>query len=171
MTCRQPLKIVPFNDLSAVERALVEHRGRIAGVILEPVMMNAGIIPPGPGYLDGLRTLLHRHGALLTFDDVKTGFTTGPGGETARYGVVPDIVCLAKALDGGISSSVSARRGASSSSRSGSVTSVTSSASTTATATRTGWCSTTEGRSCRRGARSSSGCCRPHTRYVINCGP
>ncbi|WP_128378186.1 aspartate aminotransferase family protein [Streptomyces cavernae] len=95
--------IVPFNDLSAVERALVEHRGRIAGMILEPVMMNAGIIPPDPGYLDGLRTLLHRHGALLTFDEVKTGFTTGPGGATARYGVVPDIVCLAKALGGGIS--------------------------------------------------------------------
>jgi glutamate-1-semialdehyde 2,1-aminomutase len=66
-------------------------------------MMNAGIIPPDPGYLDGLRTLLHRHGALLTFDEVKTGFTTGPGGATARYGVVPDIVCLAKALGGGIS--------------------------------------------------------------------
>ena len=95
--------IVPFNDLSAIERALVEHRGRIAGMILEPVMMNAGIIPPDPGYLDGLRTLLHRHGALLTFDEVKTGFTTGPGGATARYGVVPDIVCLAKALGGGIS--------------------------------------------------------------------
>ncbi|WP_327348288.1 aspartate aminotransferase family protein [Streptomyces europaeiscabiei] len=95
--------IVPFNDLSAVERALVEHRGRIAGMILEPVMMNAGIIPPDPGYLEGLRTLLHRHDALLTFDEVKTGFTTGPGGATARYGVVPDIVCLAKALGGGIS--------------------------------------------------------------------
>jgi glutamate-1-semialdehyde 2,1-aminomutase len=71
-------------------------------MILEPVMMNAGIIPPEPGYLAGLRELLHRHGALLAFDEVKTGFTTGPGGATARYGVVPDIVCLAKALGGGI---------------------------------------------------------------------
>ena len=71
-------------------------------MILEPIMMNAGIIPPADGYLAGLRDLLHRHGALLTFDEVKTGFTTGPGGATARYGVVPDIVCLAKALGGGI---------------------------------------------------------------------
>jgi len=94
--------IVPFNDLSAVERALAENRGRVAGMIVEPVMMNAGIIPPDPGYLDGLRDLLHAEGALLAFDEVKTGFTTGPGGATARYGVVPDIVCLAKALGGGI---------------------------------------------------------------------
>ena len=94
--------IVPFNDLAAVERALVENEGRIAGMIVEPVMMNAGIIPPGPGYLAGLRDLLHSHGALLTFDEVKTGFTTGPGGATGRYGVTPDIVCLAKALGGGI---------------------------------------------------------------------
>ncbi|MGW3960669.1 aspartate aminotransferase family protein [Amycolatopsis sp. NPDC005003] len=94
--------IVPFNDLAAVERALAEHEGRIAGMIVEPVMMNAGIIPPDPGYLAGLRDLLHKHGALLTFDEVKTGFTTGPSGATGRYGVVPDIVCLAKALGGGI---------------------------------------------------------------------
>jgi glutamate-1-semialdehyde 2,1-aminomutase len=94
--------IVPFNDLPAVERALAENRGRVAGMIVEPVIMNAGIIPPDPGYLEGLRDLLHAEGALLTFDEVKTGFTTGPGGATARYGVVPDIVCLAKALGGGI---------------------------------------------------------------------
>ena len=94
--------IVPFNDLAAVERALAEHEGEIAGMIVEPVMMNAGIIPPDPGYLAGLRDLLHKHGALLTFDEVKTGFTTGPSGATGRYGVVPDIVCLAKALGGGI---------------------------------------------------------------------
>ena len=100
---RDLVVVVPFNDLEAVERALVENAGRIAGMIVEPIMMNAGIIPPDPGYLDGLRSLLHRHGVLLTFDEVKTGFTTGPGGATALYGVVPDIVCLAKALGGGIS--------------------------------------------------------------------
>ena len=72
-------------------------------MILEPVMMNAGIIPPDDGYLAGLRDLLHAHGALLAFDEVKTGFTAGPGGVTAMYGVTPDIVCLAKALGGGIS--------------------------------------------------------------------
>jgi glutamate-1-semialdehyde 2,1-aminomutase len=65
--------------------------------------MNAGIIAPEPGYLQGLKDLLHRHDALLTFDEVKTGLTVGPGGATAKYGVVPDITCLAKAMGGGIS--------------------------------------------------------------------
>ena len=82
---------------------LAEHRGHIAGMILEPIMMNAGIIPPDDGYLAGLKELLHAEGAYLTFDEVKTGFTTGPAGATGRYGVTPDIVCLAKALGGGIS--------------------------------------------------------------------
>jgi glutamate-1-semialdehyde 2,1-aminomutase len=99
---RDLVVVVPFNDLDAVAAALARHDGRVAGMILEPIMMNAGIIPPEPGYLAGLKTLLHAHGALLTFDEVKTGFTTGPGGATARYGVTPDIVCLAKALGGGI---------------------------------------------------------------------
>ena len=65
-------------------------------------MMNAGIIPPDDGYLAAIRDLVHADGALLIFDEVKTGFTTGPGGVTASSGVVPDIVCLAKALGGGI---------------------------------------------------------------------
>ena len=95
--------IVPFNDLGAVERALLEHPGEIAGMILEPVMMNAGIILPVDGYLAGLRELLHRHGALLTFDEVKTGLTVGPGGVTRMVGVTPDLVCLAKAIGGGVS--------------------------------------------------------------------
>jgi glutamate-1-semialdehyde 2,1-aminomutase len=95
--------VVPFNDLDAVERALTDNAGQIAGMILEPVMMNAGIIAPEPGYLQGLKDLLHRHDALLTFDEVKTGLTVGPGGATAKYGVVPDITCLAKAMGGGIS--------------------------------------------------------------------
>jgi glutamate-1-semialdehyde 2,1-aminomutase len=95
--------VVPFNDLDAVERALTDNAGQIAGMILEPVMMNAGIIAPEPGYLQGLNDLLHRHDALLTFDEVKTGLTVGPGGATAKYGVVPDITCLAKAMGGGIS--------------------------------------------------------------------
>ncbi|MCP9272014.1 aspartate aminotransferase family protein [Mycolicibacterium arenosum] len=94
--------VVPFNDAQAVERALAEHRGRIAAMILEPVMMNAGIIAPADGYLATIRDLMHRAGAYLIYDEVKTGFTTGPGGVTALSGVVPDIVCLAKALGGGI---------------------------------------------------------------------
>jgi glutamate-1-semialdehyde 2,1-aminomutase len=95
--------VVPFNDADAVARALSEHRGRVAAMILEPVMMNAGIITPDDGYLAAIRDLVHQAGALLVFDEVKTGFTTGPGGVTALSGVVPDMVCLAKALGGGIS--------------------------------------------------------------------
>jgi glutamate-1-semialdehyde 2,1-aminomutase len=94
--------VVPFNDLEAVERVLAEHPGEVAGMLLEPVMMNAGIIPPEPGYLEGLRELTARHGVLLTFDEVKTGLTAAPGGATERYGVTPDIVCLAKAMGGGL---------------------------------------------------------------------
>jgi len=94
--------VVPFNDADAVARALAANRGQVAAMILEPVMMNAGIIPPDDGYLAAIRDLVHQAGALLIFDEVKTGFTTGPGGVTALSGVVPDIVCLAKALGGGI---------------------------------------------------------------------
>jgi glutamate-1-semialdehyde 2,1-aminomutase len=97
--------VVPFNDLGAVERALTEHPGEVAGMILEPVMMNAGIIHPLDGYLAGLKDLLHRHGALLAFDEVKTGLTVGPGGVTRLSGVTPDLVCLAKAMGGGVSTS------------------------------------------------------------------
>jgi glutamate-1-semialdehyde 2,1-aminomutase len=94
--------IVGFNDLDAVRRRLEENPGKIAGMILEPIMMNAGIILPEPGYLAGLKDLLHAHGALLTFDEVKTGLTAGPCGAVGLTGVTPDIVCLAKAIGGGI---------------------------------------------------------------------
>jgi glutamate-1-semialdehyde 2,1-aminomutase len=94
--------VVGFNDLDAVRRRLAEYPGQIAGMILEPIMMNAGIIMPEPGYLADLKELLHAHGALLTFDEVKTGLTAGPGGATGVTGVTPDIVCLAKAIGGGV---------------------------------------------------------------------
>ena len=94
--------IAPFNDLDSVARLLDEHHGQVAGMIIEPVMMNAGIIKPEPGYLAGLRPLLHDHGALLTFDEVKTGLTVGPGGVTRNSGVQPDLICLAKSLGGGV---------------------------------------------------------------------
>jgi glutamate-1-semialdehyde 2,1-aminomutase len=94
--------VVPYNDLGALERALAEHRGEVAGMILEPVMMNAGIILPVPGYLEGVRELTRRHGVLLAFDEVKTGLTSGPGGVTRAHGVTPDIICLAKAMGGGL---------------------------------------------------------------------
>ena len=94
--------VATFNDLDSVARLLEAHPGRIAGMIVEPIMMNAGIIPPLPGYLAGLKDLLHAHGALLAFDEVKTGLTVGPGGVTALSGVTPDLVCLAKSLGGGV---------------------------------------------------------------------
>jgi glutamate-1-semialdehyde 2,1-aminomutase len=94
--------VASFNDLDSVARLLDEHSGGVAGMIIEPVMMNAGIIHPEPGYLAGLKDLLHSHGALLTFDEVKTGLTAGPGGATALTGVRPDIITLAKAIGGGI---------------------------------------------------------------------
>jgi glutamate-1-semialdehyde 2,1-aminomutase len=94
--------VATFNDLGSVKRLLEQHPGQVAGMIIEPVMMNAGIIEPEPGYLQGLKNLLHAHGALLTFDEVKTGLTAGPGGVTQRTGVTPDIICLAKAIGGGV---------------------------------------------------------------------
>jgi glutamate-1-semialdehyde 2,1-aminomutase len=94
--------IATFNDLDSVARLLTEHPGQVAGMIVEPIMMNAGIIPPVSGYLAGLRDLLHAHGAVLAFDEVKTGLTVGPGGVTALSGVAPDLVCLAKSLGGGV---------------------------------------------------------------------
>jgi glutamate-1-semialdehyde 2,1-aminomutase len=94
--------VAGFNDLDGVGRLLDEHPGAVAGMIIEPIMMNAGIIHPQPGYLAALRDLLHDHGALLTFDEVKTGLTAGPSGATGLTGVVPDITCLAKSIGGGI---------------------------------------------------------------------
>jgi glutamate-1-semialdehyde 2,1-aminomutase len=94
--------VATFNNLGTVRRLLEEHPGQVAGMIIEPIMMNAGIIEPEPGYLAGLKDLLHAHGALLTFDEVKTGLTAGPGGATAVTGVLPDIICLAKAIGGGV---------------------------------------------------------------------
>src|SRR6476620_6634626 len=95
--------IVPFNDLDAVQRVLETRPGEIAGMIVEPIMMNAGIILPEDGYLAALKDLLHEHGALLAFDEVKTGLTVGPRGVTGLSGVTPDLVCLAKSMGGGVS--------------------------------------------------------------------
>jgi glutamate-1-semialdehyde 2,1-aminomutase len=94
--------VASFNDLDSVARLLDEHPDGVAGMIIEPIMMNAGIICPEPGYLAALADLLHAHGALLTFDEVKTGLTAGPGGATGLTGVTPDLTCLAKSIGGGI---------------------------------------------------------------------
>ncbi len=98
----QALRIVPFNDLGAVERVLADEGDRVAGMILEPIMMNSGVIQPDAGYLAGLRNLLHRHGAYLAFDEVKTGVTIAAGGATEWSGVTPDLLTLAKAIGGGL---------------------------------------------------------------------
>jgi glutamate-1-semialdehyde 2,1-aminomutase len=94
--------VAAFNDLGSVARLLTEHQDQVAGMIVEPVMMNAGIIKPRPGYLSALKDLLHSHGALLTFDEVKTGLTVGPGGVTSSEGVSPDLITLAKSVGGGV---------------------------------------------------------------------
>jgi len=94
--------VVPFNDVAALERTFDEHRDSIAGLIMEPVMMNAGIIPPQPEYLARVESIVHDNGALLAFDEVKTGLTVAPGGVTKSMGVSPDIVTLAKSLGGGL---------------------------------------------------------------------
>jgi glutamate-1-semialdehyde 2,1-aminomutase len=94
--------IVPYNDLEVLERLLIERTGEIAGMIMEPIMMNAGIIEPIDGYIEGVRELTREHDVLLAFDEVKTGFTAAYGGATEVLGVTPDIVCLAKSLGGGV---------------------------------------------------------------------
>ncbi|HET9261219.1 MAG TPA: aspartate aminotransferase family protein [Acidimicrobiia bacterium] len=94
--------IATFNDLTLVETLFDEHPGEIAGIIVEPILQNCGILLPGEGFLQGLREITRRHHALLTYDEVKTGLTVGKGGATRRFGVQPDIVCLAKSLGGGL---------------------------------------------------------------------
>jgi glutamate-1-semialdehyde 2,1-aminomutase len=94
-------RVVPFNDLEAAERVLTEHAATTACLILEPVMMNIGIVLPQPGYLEGLRELCTRHGVVLIFDEVKSGATIAAGGVIERFGVDPDLACFAKALFGG----------------------------------------------------------------------
>ena len=94
--------VVSFNDLAALERAFSAHPGDVAGVIVEPAMMNIGFVLPEPGYLQGVIDIAHRHGAVAIFDEVKTGVTIAPGGATERFGATPDIVCLAKAIGGGL---------------------------------------------------------------------
>ncbi len=93
---------LPFNDLSAAEALFRERGGRIAAVILEPVVGNMGCIPPREGYLQGLRRICDYHGALLIFDEVMTGYRVALGGAQARYGVRPDLTTLGKVVGGGL---------------------------------------------------------------------
>jgi glutamate-1-semialdehyde 2,1-aminomutase len=94
--------VARFNDLAAVEGLFGAFAGQIAAVIVEPIPANMGVVPPAPGYLQGLRTLTAREGALLIFDEVITGFRVGYGGAQALYGVRPDLTCLGKIVGGGL---------------------------------------------------------------------
>jgi glutamate-1-semialdehyde 2,1-aminomutase len=94
--------VATFNDLKTVERRFKENPGEVAAIILEPILMNVGLCLPQPGFLQGLRDIATKNGALLIFDEVKTGAKLGWGGASEYFGVKPDIICLAKAIGGGL---------------------------------------------------------------------
>ncbi|HEY5083947.1 MAG TPA: glutamate-1-semialdehyde 2,1-aminomutase, partial [Rhizomicrobium sp.] len=93
---------LPYNNVEAVEEMFTRHKGEIACVIVEPVVGNAGCIPPARGYLEALREITRREGAVLIFDEVMTGFRVALGGAQDLYGIEPDITCLGKILGGGL---------------------------------------------------------------------
>jgi glutamate-1-semialdehyde 2,1-aminomutase len=94
--------VVPYNDGDALEEAFRRHRGEIAAVVHEPVAANMGVVPPRPGYLERARELTEKHGALLVFDEVITGFRVARGGAQELYGVSADLTILGKILGGGL---------------------------------------------------------------------
>ncbi|CAN5203008.1 aspartate aminotransferase family protein [soil metagenome] len=93
--------VVPFNDAAAVKRTFDSRGPDIAAMIMEPVMMNIGIVQPLPGYLERVRELCTKQGVVLIFDEVKSGATIAAGGAIERFGVQPDLACFAKAIGGG----------------------------------------------------------------------
>ena len=94
--------VLPFNDLEAVKHSFDASAGQIAAIIVEPVAANMGVVPPAPEFLEGLRALCDRAGAVLIFDEVITGFRLGAGGAQGRLGVRPDLTCLGKVIGGGL---------------------------------------------------------------------
>ena len=94
--------VLPFNDLEAVESLFASRGAEIAAVIVEPVAANMGLVPPVAGFLSGLRAICDRHGALLIFDEVITGFRVALGGAQARFGVAPDLTTFGKVIGGGL---------------------------------------------------------------------
>jgi glutamate-1-semialdehyde 2,1-aminomutase len=94
--------VAPYNDLAAVERLFVEHAGEIAAIIVEPVAGNMGLVLPEDDFLEGLRRMTERDGALLVFDEVMTGFRVHPAGAQILYGVAPDLTTLGKVIGGGL---------------------------------------------------------------------
>ena len=93
---------LPYNSAEAVAEAFEKHGDRIAGVIVEPVVGNMGCVPPLPGYLESLREITERYGALLIFDEVMTGFRVAFGGAQQRFGIQPDLTTLGKVIGGGL---------------------------------------------------------------------
>ena len=93
---------IPFNDVAALEQTLEANKGKIAVVCLEPVVGNMGCVPPVEGYLQAVRELCTRHGTLLMFDEVMTGFRVALGGAEEHYGVSPDITTFGKVIGGGL---------------------------------------------------------------------
>src|SRR6266404_2776569 len=93
--------VATFNDLASVERRFKQFPGEIAAIILEPILMNVGLCMPQPGFLQGLRNIATKNGALLIFDEVKTGAKLAWGGASEYFGVKPDMICLAKSIGGG----------------------------------------------------------------------
>ena len=94
--------VVPYNDLPAVEVLFATRGADIAAVLVEPVAGNMGVVPPVPGFLEGLRVLSQRNGALLVFDEVMTGWRVHPQGAQLLYGIEPDLTCLGKVVGGGL---------------------------------------------------------------------
>lgn len=94
--------VAPFNDSAALEQILDRHAGEIAAIIVEPVQFNIGVVPPLPGFLERVRELATAHGAVLIFDEVKTGVVIAYGGATEWFNVKPDLFCLAKSIGGGV---------------------------------------------------------------------
>jgi glutamate-1-semialdehyde 2,1-aminomutase len=94
--------VAEYNDLDSVEALLQANREGIAAVIVEPVAANMGVVAPAPGFLEGLRELTLRYGAVLIFDEVISGFRVAPGGAQELYGVTPDLTCLGKIIGGGL---------------------------------------------------------------------
>ena len=94
--------IAKYNDLASVERVFKANRAKVAALCVEPIAGNMGLVPPADGFLQGLRDLCDRHGALLVFDEVISGFRAAPGGAQAVYGVTPDVTCLGKIIGGGL---------------------------------------------------------------------
>ena len=94
--------VADFNDLDSVEQLFNNYPGAIAGIIVEPVAGNMGVVPPAPGFLEGLRRVTAHDGAMLIFDEVITGFRVGAGGAQGLYGVMPDITTLGKIIGGGL---------------------------------------------------------------------